>query len=98
MGDTHKVIFFVSSRTTKRERGVKHTFFYDLINIDQNLMKQKKNEYKKLHVKYRSTENGYGNGLLREAAKKVHPLVAGPLRGGKGRAINEKGTFFETFF
>ena len=39
-------------------------------------------------------------GLLREAAKKVPPLVAGPLRGGgggKGWAIKEKRTFFETF-
>ena len=33
-------------------------------------------------------------GLLREAAKKVHPLMARPLRwgGGKGRAIKEKIT------
>ena len=38
------------------------------------------------------------NRVVREAAKKkVHPLVAGPLRergGGKGRAIKEKKTFF----
>ena len=32
--------------------------------------------------------------------KKIPPLMAGPLRGGggKGRAIKEKITFFETFF
>jgi hypothetical protein len=33
--------------------------------------------------------------------KKVHPLVAEPLRGGgggKGRAIKEKRSFFKTFF
>ena len=32
--------------------------------------------------------------------KKVHPLVAGPLRGGggKGRAIKEKKNFFWNFF
>ena len=32
--------------------------------------------------------------------KKVHPLVARPLRGagGKGRAIKEKRTFFLNFF
>ena len=39
--------------------------------------------------------------LWEAAKKKVHPLVAGPLRGGgvgKGRAIKEKRTFFETFF
>ena len=34
--------------------------------------------------------------FLREAAKKVPPLMARPLRGGggKGRAIKEKRTFF----
>ena len=39
--------------------------------------------------------------ILREAAKKkVPPPIARPLRGGggKGRAITEKLTFFETFF
>ena len=38
--------------------------------------------------------------LLRETQKKVHPLVAGPLRGGggKGRAIKEKINFFKFFF
>ena len=39
--------------------------------------------------------------LLKEAAKKVIFLMAGPLRGGggvKGRAIKENRTFFEPFF
>ena len=37
---------------------------------------------------------------LREAAKKVLLLMAGPLRGGgvKGRAIKERRTVFGTFF
>ena len=38
---------------------------------------------------------------VREAAKKVHPLVAGPLRergGCKGRAIKEKITFLKFYF
>ena len=37
---------------------------------------------------------------LREAAKKVLHLIAGPLKGGgrvKGRAIKEKRTFLGTF-
>ena len=44
---------------------------------------------------------GVGGSDLREAAKKIPPLMAGPLRGGgvgKGRAIKEKRTFFESFF
>ena len=39
--------------------------------------------------------------LVREAAKKVLLLMAGPFRGGggiKGQAIKEKKTFFGTFF
>ena len=47
-------------------------------------------------------EHGETNNYsLREAAKKkVHPLVAGPLRGGggKGQAIKEKKNFFGNFF
>ena len=41
------------------------------------------------------------SGALGKPQKKVHPLVAGPLRGGgggKGRAIKEKRTFLKTFF
>ena len=32
---------------------------------------------------------------LGKPQKKVHPLVAGPLRGGKGRAFKEKITFLK---
>ena len=39
-------------------------------------------------------------GMLREAEKKVPPLMAGPLRGGGGKnlVIKKKRTFFETVF
>ena len=38
--------------------------------------------------------------IILNTKKKVHPLVAEPLRGGggKGRAIKEKRSFFKTFF
>ena len=47
--------------------------------------------------------NQYLQGLhksIREAAKKIPPLMAGPLRGGggKGRAIKEKNFFWNFFF
>ena len=44
---------------------------------------------------------GVGGSDLREAAKKIPPLMAGPLRGGglgKGRAIKEKELFLNRFF
>ena len=39
-------------------------------------------------------------GMLREAEKKVPPLMAGPLRGGgvKAWSLRKKRTFFETVF